>query len=70
MNIERNNKTEPLAPMTSLAETRMVAQVLIEVGPIDDVGRFVGLGVPDEGDSLPPRQRGRCSVGPPLKVIR
>ena len=66
MNIKRNNETEPLAPMATLAETRMVAEVLVEVGPVDDVGRHVGLGVPDEGDSLPPRQRGRGAVGPPL----
>ena len=56
MNIKRNNETEPLAPMATLAEARMVAEVLVEVGPVDDVRRHVGLGVPDERDSLPPRQ--------------
>ena len=67
MNIERNNETEPLAPVTPLAEAGVVAEVLVKVGPVDDVGRHVGLGVPDEGDSLPPRQRGCGAVGPPLK---
>ena len=62
MNIERNNEAEPLAPVTPLAETGVVAQVLVEVCPVDDVGRLVGLGVPDEGDSLSPCQRGSCTV--------
>ena len=51
LNVERNNKTEPLAPVTPLAETRMVSYVHVEVGPVDVVRWHVGLGVPDEGDS-------------------
>ena len=70
MYVERNNETEPLSPVTTLAELGVVAQVLVEVGPVDDVGRLAGLGVPDEGDPLPPRQGGRGAVGPPFEAIR
>ena len=69
MDIERHNETEPLAPVAPLAEAGVVAEVLVEVGPVDDVRRPVGLGVADEGDALPPRQRASCSIGPPVKVI-
>ena len=69
MDIERNNETEPLAPVAPLAEAGVVAQVLVEVGPVDDVRRPVGLGVADKRDALPPRQRASCSIGPPVKVI-
>ena len=69
MDIERYNETEPLAPVAPLAEAGVVAEVLVEVGPVDDVRRPVGLGVADERDALPPRQRASCSISPPKKMI-
>ena len=69
MYVQRNNEAEPLAPVTPLAELGVFAQVLVEVSPVDYVGRLAGLRVPDEGDPLAPCQGGRGAVGPPFEAI-